>query len=288
MVYDITDRVHEIWEYFDKMLDERLDQIAERSGVPRENLIKINPADFIEKTEFQVIRNHKYQKVENFIKENKRDDTFLISPMDAIEETAAQISYKSGTHLDRTIRASKCNVVPIPKEFGLDFFVRNHRQSLPNWKSTAIALGLEYKNEIVAVMQYDISNGAIRGDDHRYELVRLSISKGTMVHGGASKLQKACEEVFTKMGLDEIYSYSNATINTGAVYKNLGFTGTDIEGGQPFVIMEDNSIVRLINLYPESTNEKLAYRGRVKTHIGGNRTWVKKVPKAEEEANHDT
>ena len=284
MVYDITERVHEIWEYFDKMLDERLDQIAEKSGVPRENLIKINPADFIEKTEFQIIKGYTYRKIHDFIKENKRDDTFLISPMDAVEETAAQISYKSGTHLERTIRASKCNVVPIPKEFGLDFFVRNHRQSLPNWRATAMALGLEYKNEVVAVMQYDISNGGIRGNDHRYELVRLSISKGTMVHGGASKLQKACEEVFRLMGLDEIYSYSNATINTGAVYKNLGFTGTDIEDGQPFVIFEDNSMDRLINLYPESTNEKLALRGRVKTHIGGNRTWVKKVPKQEEEA----
>lgn len=282
MVYDITDRVHELWDYYDKLLDERLAIISEKAEVPRESLIKLNPADFIERSQFQKITGYQYQKVQDFIKANKRDDTFLISPLDAIEETAAQISYKSGTHIERTIRASKCHILPIPKEFGLDFFIKNHRQTPPNWRNTAVALGLEYQNEIVAVMMYDISAGGIRGAKTNYELVRLSICKDTMVHGGASKLQKACEEVMAQMECYEIYSYSNATINNGAVYKNLGFTGTDVEGGQPFVMMEDNSIERLISLYPESTDEKLAYRGRIKTHIGGNKTWWKKIPPKEE------
>ena len=102
-------------------------------------------------------------------------------------------------------------------------------------------MGLVYQDEIVAVMLYDIQNGAIRGKNKAYELLRLSISKGTRVQGGASQLQKASEEVFKEMGVTEIFSYSNATINSGAVY------------------------------------EKLARHNWIKTHVGGNRFWLKHV-----------
>ena len=126
-------------------------------------------------------------------------------------------------------------------------------------------------------MLYDIQNGAIRGKNKAYELLRLSISKGTRVHGGASKLQQACEEVFKEMGVTKIFSYSNATINSGGVYEKLGFIPRRIIGGQPFVIMGNNDIVRLITLQPESTVEKIAKHNWIKTHVGGNRFWAKQV-----------
>ena len=277
MTFDITDRVREVRRHFDEQLEERIARIAEISQVPREAFIKINPADFIEKNKHQTITGHTFVNIRDFIVQNKTDETFLISPMDAIEETAAQISYKTNTEIKRTIRASKCDVVPCPTWLARDFFIRNHRQSLPNIRNTAVCLGLAHDSELVAVMLYDISNGAVRGNKKEYELVRLAISKATRVHGGASKLQKACEDVLVQMGVHEIYSYSNATINNGAVYEKLGFDGSKIDGGQPFVIMKNNKLVRLIELYPDSTDEALALRGQLKTHLGGNRIWKKTI-----------
>lgn len=285
MIYDVTDRVAEAWEYFDKLLDERIAKISEISEVPLENFVKINPAEFLEKNKRQRIEGYTYKNIRDFIVEKKTaDNIYLISPEDAIEETAAQVSYKSGTEIRRTLRASKCEVMPCPLELAQDFFIRNHRQSAPIVRrTTAVCYALVYKNEIVAVMLYDVSNGAIRGKKKDYELVRLSISKGTRIHGGASKLQKACEKTLYLMGERRIYSYSNATINSGAVYEKLGFETSKVEGGQPFVIMRNNKIERLITLYPNSTDRALAKAGNLKTHLGGNRLWVKNISMEEGE-----
>lgn len=278
-IYDMTERVAEAHEYFDKLLDERIAKISEISGVPLESFKKINPADFIEKNKYQTIRGYNYINIKKWIIENKTaDDIFLISPTDAIEETASQCSYKQGTDVRRKIRASKCEVVPCATDVALDFFIRNHRQSLPVIRDTAVCFALMHKSEIVAVMLYDISNGAVRGKNKKYELVRLSIAKGTMIYGGASKLQTECENTFRKAGIKEVYSYSNATINSGTVYQKLGFELKRIGEGQPFVILRDNEIVRLIVLYPNSTDKKLAFNGWLKTHLGGNKVWVKKIP----------
>lgn len=279
MIYDMTARVSELWEYFDKVLDARLEAIAEKAQVDKARLIKINPAEFIEKNQYQTIRGYKFQSIRKWITENKNDDVFLISPLDAIEETAEQIGYKTETTTTRKLRASKCEVLPIPKDVALDFFIRNHRQSLPNYRATAVCLGLVYKYELVAVMLYDTANGAVRGAKKGYELVRLAIARNTQVHGGASKLQKACEEVMLQMNVTDIFSYSNATINNGAVYEKLGFKSGGVDDGQPFVIDKDNSIIRLVTLHPYSTDEQLALRGRLKTHVGGNKLWVKTIQK---------
>jgi hypothetical protein len=259
-------------------MDERLREISEISGTPLEHFVKINPAEFIERNKNQMIRDYEYRKIRDWIVEKKKDDqTFLISPEDAVEETAAQVSYKSGTEIRRNLRASKCEVLPCPIELAQDFFIRNHRQSAPLVRNSAVCFSLAFKGEVVAVMLYDISDGAVRGRKKEYELVRLSISKGTRVHGGASKLQNACEETLREMGITKIYSYSNATINSGAVYEKLGFCCKKIDGGQPFVIMKDNSLQRLINLHPRSTDKALAQNGWLKTHLGGNKTWIKEM-----------
>lgn len=277
MIFNMTERVAEAWDYYDRLLDTKLERIANMAEVERDRLNKINPAEFIEKTQQQKIDGYEYRKVEQFIAETKTDDNFLISPMDADEETANQISYKSRMKVRERIRASKCEIYPVPKETALDFFIRHHRQGPPAFRKTAVCLGLVKDNELLAVMHYDISNGAVRGNKKDYELVRLSIRRETQIYGGASKLQKACEETLRQMGVSNIYSYSNATINTGGVYKELGFDGSKVMGGQPFVIMGDNSLVRLIELYPNSTDVALAKKGRLKTHVGGNRFWVKNI-----------
>lgn len=280
MIYDMTDRVQELWEYYDSVLEKRIEAIAERAQVDKSCLIKINPAEFIAKNQNQSIKGYKYQKIKYWIEKTKNDNVFLISPLDAIEETAEQIGYKTEQTTTRKIRASKCEIVPVPKDVALDFFIRNHRQSLPNYRATAVTLGLTFKDELVTVMMYDTANGAVRGDKKGYELVRLAIARNTQVHGGASKLQKACEDVLRQMNVSEIFSYSNATINNGGVYEKLGFKGGGVDEGQPFVIDRDNSIIRLVSLHPYSTDEQLALRGRLKTHIGGNKLWVKDISKA--------
>lgn len=281
-MYDMTQRAREAWEYFDTTLDERIGKISELSGVPLDCFVKINPVEFIERNKYQFIAGYEYQNIGKWIFKTKdSDQRFLISPLDAIEETAAQVSYKSGMEIRRTIRASKCGVVPVPKEAALDFFIRNHRQSAPEFRDSAVCFGLVQDGELLAVMLYGRSNGAVRGKNNKYELVRLSISKGTRIHGGASKLQRECEKALWQMGVKKIYSYSNATINSGAVYEKLGFTCKRADGGQPFVILKNNKITRLINLYPESTDEKLAFHGWLKTHVGGNKVWEKEIEKPE-------
>lgn len=280
-MYDMTDRVAEIWDYYDKILDDRLERIANLSGVDRDALIKINPADYIEKSRYQTIRGYKFKEITDFINENKTDSTFLISPMDAIEETAEQIGYKTRETVKRKIRASKCEVYPLSRELTADFCRRNHRQTIPNISKIAVSLGLVYDNELIAIMEYDMQTGAVRGAKTGYELVRLAICRETQVHGGASKLQKACEDVLRKMGIDTIYSYSNATINTGSVYEKLGFTKGKVTEGQPFVIMNNNDLVRLITLHPYSTDKELSKRGQFRTHVGGNIMWVKEIGNGE-------
>lgn len=277
MNFDVTDRVREAWKYYDAVLDDHIAQIAEKAQVDRARLIKLNPAEFIERNQYQTIRGYKYQNIKKWIEATKTDEVFLISPIDAIEETAEQIGYKTEQTTSRKLRASKCEVVPVPKDVALDFFIRNHRQTLPAFRTTAVALGLTFKGELVTVMMYDLANGAVRGNKTGYELVRLAIASNTQVHGGASKLQKACEDILRQMGVAEIFSYSNATINNGKVYEKLGFICAGTDGGQPFVIDTDNSLTRLINLFPYSTDEQLALRGRLKTHIGGNKMWKKEI-----------
>lgn len=278
MVYNVTKRVSDAFEYFDRMLEKRIDEISELSGVSKENFVKLNPAEFIEKNKFQTIEGYDYKNIKKWIIEKKKDDkTFLISPLDAVRETANQCSYKSGNDVYRKIRASKCEVFPCPKELALDFFIRNHRQTAPLIRDTSICFCLEYKNEVIAVMLYDIANGAVRGKNKNYELVRLSISKGTQIYGGASKLQNECEKTLKEIGVSKIFSYSNATINSGSVYQKLGFEMKKIDEGQPFVILKNNKLVRLINLYPESTDEKLSKHGWLKTHLGGNKMWEKRI-----------
>lgn len=161
---DITQRVLEARSFYDKLLDERIAQISELSGVPVEHFVKINPAEFIEKNKHQSIAGYEYKNIGKWILQTKdSNDKFLISPLDAVKETAAQVSYKSGTIIERKIRASKCVCVPVPVDFAQDFFIRNHRQSAPLISNKAICFGLLFNGEIVAVMLYDISAGAVRG-----------------------------------------------------------------------------------------------------------------------------
>lgn len=276
MIYNITEKVKKAHQYYDELLDKKIQNISQLSGVDKSKLVKINPADFIVKNSYQTIDGYNYKNIKQWIMETKSDDNYLISPCDADEETANQISYKEQL-IDYKLRASKCEIVPISSFIAKNFFIKNHRQSLPLLRGTAISYALRYNGKIVSIMTYDKSNSAVRGDLKYYELLRLAIAHGYKINGGASKLQKACENALAQKGETKILSYSNATINNGNVYRALGFEDKGLDGGQPFVILNNFKIERLINVYPHSTNKLLAKYGRIKTHIGGNKTWIKEI-----------
>lgn len=146
MLFDITDRVKELWEYYDAVLDERIAKISEESGVAIDCLIKLNPAEFIERNRFQKIRGYNYIRIEDWIQSHKTSDQiFLISPLDKIRETAAQVGYKTNGQITKTIRASKCEVLPLPTNAAQDFFIRNHRQSPPLVRKDAVCFGLVFQ-----------------------------------------------------------------------------------------------------------------------------------------------
>lgn len=278
MIYDMTERVRECWVFYDELLDKKIARISELSAVPAEKMVKINPAEFIERNKWQKIDRYQYKSIGAWIRETKRDDNYLISPLDDDVRTAAQISYKEKIGTIR-IRGSKCKVLPLNNEAVLAFYLRNHRQSPPSLRDSAISFGLVYNGQLVGAMTYDLSDGGVRGKSKAgsYELMRLAFARGYSIAGGASRLQKHCEEALRHYGQIRVFSYSNATINSGKVYEALGFSDKRIDGGQPFVICENNKLIRLLNLHPRSTDRHLAIDGRLKTHVGGNKLWKKEL-----------
>lgn len=276
--YNITNQYKLAHDYYDRILNIKIESISKLSGVNINKLIKINPADFIEENPYQYINNYKYIKIGQFIKKYKTDETYLISPLDSDVETANQIAYKEN-NINEKIRASKCECIPISSNVATNFFIKNHRQSLPNISSIAVSFGLVYKNKLVGVMTYDKTHGGIRGKLEDYKLLRLAFAHGYRVHGGASKLQNFCESALYKIGEKKVISYSNATINNGNVYRALGFNDIDFKQGQPFVIMNNFELIRLIQLVPQgiSKNSELASNGLMKCHLGGNKKWIKDI-----------
>ena len=283
--YDLTEQAKAAWTFFDELLTKKIAAIHELTGVPTDHLLKINPIDFCVPSKNVFLRGHKFEKIENFVKANKTPDHFLISPNDEVVETANQIKYKTN-QTTRKIRAHKCQLVPIPSLAAQRFFVKNHRQSIPQLTHNAISYALVYEGEVVTVMTYDLTSGGVRGlkKADKYELMRLSIKKDTQVNGGASKLQQKCEEciLHQKNVSKEIFSYSNATINEGNVYQQLGFCHSTITEGQAWVVERDFKLHRLLECCSNhrgegATNADLARRGALKVHITANRMWIKKI-----------
>lgn len=280
---DYTDIVHEAWTHFDHVLEAKIQHIHELTGVEKERLIKINPLDFIESMPDMFIRDYQYQDLGKWIAKVKTPETFCISPIDEDVETANQIAYKTG-QATRKLRAHKCELQPIPNAVARRFFIKNHRQSLPKLTTNAINYALVLNGEVVAVMTYDYTQGAVRGKQKAdmYELLRLSIKHGTQINGGASKLQKQCEEAIRHWGCNEIFSYSNATVNEGNVYRQLGFTQSAIVSGHAWVVERDFSLIRLVHCcevrgLAGAKNSDLLKRRAVKVHVTANRLWVKDI-----------
>lgn len=262
--------------HYESVLEEKISALAELTQVSKERFIKINPMDFIATISGFIEGG---ESIVRYINKYKTPDTFLISPLDSVRETANQIRYKT-FQVDTKIRAHKCDVVPIPQQVAASFYVRNHRQTAATISERSVNFALVYGHEIVAAMTYDLTAGAVRGRGRaeKYELLRLAIKRGTQVNGGASKLQKACESALLELGHNDIFSYSNATINEGGVYEQLGFKRGKIDAGRAFVVMPDYSLCSLATFsskYGSGNNATLRRFQLCKVNLGGNRVWVK-------------
>ena len=278
---DLNKICQERWERIDKALDDKIAEINKRTGISKDKLIKLNPIEFCANNRYSTEpMNEKWlNDLCEFVKTNKADDTYLIAPMDATEDTIKQILYKEHKSEKRE-RAKKYEVVDISPFMAKNFFRKNHRQSLPNISKRAVIKGLRKDNEIFAVMLYDKTQGAIRGTSRdMYELNRLSFRLGTSIMGGAGKLQKACEKSLAEMGEKKIFSFSNATINTGGVYRALGFEKIKLDASNPIVYLQNREThARLVHLYPYTSLQSCARRGVIICHFSANIYWEKELP----------
>ena len=113
----------------------------------------------------------------------------------------------------KKIYARKCEIVPVISDF--DFMNDNHIQG---YATSSIRLGLQYDNELVAVMSFGKPRYSRK---YQWELIRYSNKCNTTVVGGASKLLASFEKTYTPTS---IISYSDRRWNTGNLYKMLGFS----------------------------------------------------------------
>jgi hypothetical protein len=113
------------------------------------------------------------------------------------------------------VYARKCKIIEVSTVDAKKFLNENHVQG---YTTSTTRLGLEYNNELVALMCFSTSRIGIGSRESGYELVRYASS--TRVVGGASKLLSH----FTKLyNPEKIFSYSDNEWSTGDLYKTLGF-----------------------------------------------------------------
>jgi hypothetical protein len=113
-----------------------------------------------------------------------------------------------------TIFARKSKIVSVSNSKAIEFFNNTHIQG---YTSAKINLGLEYNNELVAVMSF----GKSRFNKHvEWELIRYSNKLNYSVVGGAGKL---FNNFIKNYDPTSVISYSDKRWNTGELYLQLGF-----------------------------------------------------------------
>jgi len=118
--------------------------------------------------------------------------------------------------LGAKLYARECRLVQVSNESARSFYEVNHIQG---WRRTGLSLGLQYGEDLVAVMTFTQSLSE-RGVEAKgtWELARFA--SAVQVVGGASKLFKALLDT-TKA--NTVNSYSDDRLFTGKVYQALGF-----------------------------------------------------------------
>lgn len=112
------------------------------------------------------------------------------------------------------IYARKTKVVYIDKYTEQAFLDKGHLQG---YVQSSIKLGLQYNNEIVAIMTFGRPRFNSGCD---YELIRLAYKPNTVVIGGADKLFKYFIKTYKP---ESVISYCDITKFVGNTYTKLGF-----------------------------------------------------------------
>lgn len=115
---------------------------------------------------------------------------------------------------NQKIYARKTKIVLVDKLTKKRFLKENHIQGNDN---SSIYLGLEYQNELVAIMTFCKSRFSKK---HEWELTRFANKKNINVVGGASKLLKYFVDNYKPKN---IISYADRRISLGNLYFQLGF-----------------------------------------------------------------
>jgi hypothetical protein len=117
------------------------------------------------------------------------------------------------------VYARSCDVREIDSKVRNQFLAENHIQGKD---SASLALGLFFKNELVALASFKKSNMVKGGKGAEWELSRFCNSLNTRVIGGASKLITHFMREFNSENLPLI-SYADRRWSDGALYKAIGF-----------------------------------------------------------------
>lgn len=115
----------------------------------------------------------------------------------------------------KKIYARKCNIVSVDNIAERNFLNKTHIQG---YKTSLYNYGLEYNNNIVAIMSFGKSRYDKKID---YEMLRYSTDLNVSVVGGASRLLKHFVKTINPK---TIVSYSDNRWGAGGVYATLNFT----------------------------------------------------------------
>lgn len=119
--------------------------------------------------------------------------------------------------IDSKIGARLCKISIITNKIAKEFYDNNHIQGGVNSKYN---IGLYFKDDLVSVMSFTNRN---INSKKEFELTRFCNKKGFLINGSASKIFS----FFLKnYDIDKIYTYSDNSIFSGDIYKNLGFSET--------------------------------------------------------------
>ena len=149
------------------------------------------------------------------------------------------IKSKLGIYKQR-IYARKCKVIEVDSKTANKFMDNYHIQGK---SQGSIRLGLEYGDNIVAIMTFGKKRSSMMGTKEKtkgeYELVRFCGKPGIQVVGGASKLFKHFIDITPDA--KTIKSYSSNDISIGQLYKALGFEMISLQYGNYWYIEKNTN-----------------------------------------------
>jgi hypothetical protein len=167
-----------------------------------------------------------------------------------------QSRLKSIFGLNEKIYARKTNIIELKNNISKAFLNENHIQG---YCSSSISYGLEYENEIVAIMTFGKSRF---NKNAQYELLRYCSKKNYNVIGGAGKL---FNNFIKTNNPDNIISYSDKSWNTGNLYKSLGFVFSHTSPPSYKYTKNGVMIYNRINFQKHKLSEKLEIYDNEKT-----------------------